>query len=190
MGHCETAWTAVLGYVCFNLSFNIFIMLVIKYGSAALSFLVSTLRLPLTAIAFSCPLIMGIHTVQPGMSDFVSLAVILIGLIMYRYGSQLLQHSRHSKLECPASPRRSPSNWFSPSSWSSPGGNGNGIRRRWRFMPMFSAGNLGLQPAFVLVPTVVQPQPRSPERIRSDMYHRLGVASSQVPDAEFTVEGL
>jgi len=184
--HCETAWTAVLGYSCFNMLFNICTMLVIKYGSAALSFLVSTLRLPLSAIAFSCPLIMGIHTVQPGMSDFVSLAVILIGLIMYRYGSQ--SHLRQSQPQNAASPRRSPSHWFSPSSWSSPSCDSRGVRRRWRFMPMFAAGNLEPQPAFVLVPTVV-PQ-RSPERIRSDMYRRLGVGvSSEVPDAEFTLEG-
>jgi len=187
--HCETAWTAVLGYAFFNLSYNIFMMLVIKHGSAALSFMVSTLRLPLSAIAFSCPLIMGAHTVQPGMSDFVSLAVILSGLITYRYGGQL-QHCRQTEPDFATSPRRSPSMWFSPSSWASPNGDANGTRRRWRFMPMFSAGNLGLQPAFVLVPTTVQ-QPRSSERIRSDMYRRLGVASSnRVPNMELTLEGL
>mmetsp|Transcript_21722 Transcript_21722/g.41458 ORF Transcript_21722/g.41458 Transcript_21722/m.41458 type:complete len:80 (-) Transcript_21722:40-279(-) len=74
--------------------------------------------------------------------------------------------------------------WFSPSSWSSPNGVVNGTRRRWKFMPMFVAGNLGLQPDFVLVPTV-ENKYRSPERIRSDMYRRLGVA---VPDVAMTVE--
>mmetsp|Transcript_129837 Transcript_129837/g.258996 ORF Transcript_129837/g.258996 Transcript_129837/m.258996 type:complete len:475 (-) Transcript_129837:9-1433(-) len=184
--HCEFAWTAVLGYLFFNASFNIFTMLVIKYGSAALCFLVSTLRMPLSAVAFSCPLIMGARAVQPKMSDFVSLGVILTGLVTYRYGGQL-QHRRQLEPCSSFSFRRSPSMWFSPSSWSSPNGVVNGTRRRWKFMPMFVAGNLGLQPDFVLVPTV-ENKYRSPERIRSDMYRRLGVATKS-PDMEMTLEG-
>ena len=57
--HCEEAWFPDGFYWVFNLSLNVFMMLVIKHGSATLLFLVSTLGLPLTSLAFSSSLAMG-----------------------------------------------------------------------------------------------------------------------------------
>jgi len=168
--HCHDAWVPVAGYLVFNLFFNIFTMLVIKHGSATLSFLVSTLRMPLSSLAFSSSLIMGSEATPVGFSDLFSLCVILAGLIAYRAGSRLLKsRQRREEAVAPTSP------------WPSPTDSASAAVRRgataiWRLAPLFSTGTPMLQPAFVLV-RERGPQPRSAERVRNDLYRRLGAAS-------------
>lgn len=183
---CDGAFVSVFTYLAFNLALNIFSILVIKHGSAALSFLVSTMRMPLSALAFSSTLIMGAQAVSPGLGDFFSLGIILTGLCSYRFGArqmkrQLRREAESAEGEAMMSP--SPRNsWASPSSspLSSPRGStsGEGQRSRWQFMPILTAGSVGntVQPQFILV-HAPRPQARSAEQVRSNLIRRLGAAS-------------
>uniref|UniRef100_A0A0G4F3Q0 EamA domain-containing protein n=1 Tax=Chromera velia CCMP2878 TaxID=1169474 RepID=A0A0G4F3Q0_9ALVE len=81
---CGAAWIPVVVYLAFNVGYNVFMLLVIKYGSATLSFLVATLRLPLSSFAFYAPFIMGDDAQEFQWTDLAGLAVLLIGLVLYR----------------------------------------------------------------------------------------------------------
>ena len=61
-------------------------MLVIKYGSAALLWIILTLRLPLVQIAFA---ISAINNPPDSFkaTSIIGLVVIILGLILYRYSS-------------------------------------------------------------------------------------------------------
>ncbi len=50
---CPEAWVPVTLYIVFNALFNVFTVLLIKYGSSTLMFVIMTLRLPLLQVAFS-----------------------------------------------------------------------------------------------------------------------------------------
>ncbi|XP_049851611.1 crt homolog 1-like [Schistocerca gregaria] len=52
-------WLHVLAYIFFNILYNIAILLLIKYGSASLSQLASTITLPLTNICFTLKFVMN-----------------------------------------------------------------------------------------------------------------------------------
>nr|PUA91540.1 transmembrane protein [Toxoplasma gondii TgCATBr9] len=84
--NCEGAWKYVGMYLSFNLLYNMFIIFVVKSGGAALTFLVSTLRLPVTALAFCSRAIMGDRAVPPKATDFYGLLVLILGLVIYRAG--------------------------------------------------------------------------------------------------------
>lgn len=177
---CEDALSPVIIYFTFNVLYNIFTMLVIKHGSATLSFLISTLRMPLASVAFSSTVIMGADAVQPTRSDLISVVVIICGLSTYRVGGRHLKR----QLEKDEKAMSSPSTWLlsdsppSPSKMQSPGGT---IRERakelgWKFVPMIMTG-INAQPVFVLKPDGGDLKPRSPERVRTDLIRRLGAAS-------------
>lgn len=171
--HCYQAWIAVGAYCAFNLAYNVFTMLVIKHGSATLSFLVATLRMPLSSIAFSQRMLVGPDAVAFTFNDFVSLLIIICGLYAYRRGHWQLIEQRKLEQEAIMSPSayllgRTPSDAGTPSVGTR--------RQRWRLVPMFSFGQPVAQPVFVLRPEL-RPQPRSAERVRSDLYSRLGAAS-------------
>eukprot|EP01027_Heterolobosea_sp_BB2_P008927 GEZU01013221.1.p1 GENE.GEZU01013221.1~~GEZU01013221.1.p1 ORF type:complete len:315 (-),score=110.10 GEZU01013221.1:184-1128(-) len=78
----------VLMYLFFNIGYNIFLLLVLKYGSAALMYIASTVNLPLSNIAFYLIGIIPVFSATLGIKlhwpDYVGLIVILGGLIMYR----------------------------------------------------------------------------------------------------------
>lgn len=173
--HCGDAWVSVFGYMCFNLLFNIFTMLVIKNGSAALYSLVATLRMPLSSVAFSSTLIMGAQAVAPSMSTYTSLVVILGGLGAYRYGGKLQEAAlQDADGKSPLPSPTTSAAWKSPASAASPASS----KKRWRFMPIFTNTMQGaaIQPAHVLV-RAEKPKPRCADRVRHDLYHRLGAAS-------------
>mmetsp|Transcript_25958 Transcript_25958/g.72455 ORF Transcript_25958/g.72455 Transcript_25958/m.72455 type:complete len:548 (+) Transcript_25958:139-1782(+) len=177
---CDDAWVSVLGYVCFNLGLNIFTLLVIKHGSAALMFLVATMRMPLSSVAFSSTLIMGAEAVQPTVGDYMSLVVILVGLVCYRQGGQWLkkQSKRESEALGFSGPSPGPEFASPASSFASPSDAGMlaPSRPRSRFVPLFTTGLPGVRPVFAYVP-MQMPSPRSADRVRSDLYRRLGAAS-------------
>jgi len=85
--NCGGAWIAVASYCLVNIGYNIFSLLVVKHGGATISFLVSTLRLPVTSICFACPWLMGTHTDKVTRYDVAGLLVLFVGLCGYRYGS-------------------------------------------------------------------------------------------------------
>jgi len=184
--HCEFAWIPVVIYLAFNVTYNVYTMLVIKHGSAALSFLVATMRMPLASIAFSSSLIMGDQAVQPGLGDLVSLIVIIVGLLTYRYGGRLLK--RRLRKEATGIPALVPgdSPMVSPCGPESPTprlGQQQALteplrprRGRWTFAPLISTGLPPPEPTFILM-RAPRPEPRSADRVRHDLYRRLGAAS-------------
>jgi len=72
-------------YMCANIAYNVFLVLVIKYGSAALMYISSTIVLPLGSLMFTLKPIMGKNAQQFTPYDGIGLVVILIGLIIYRF---------------------------------------------------------------------------------------------------------
>lgn len=83
---CQGSWMYVLLYLFFNVNYNIFTVLVIKYGGASLLYIVLTLRLPLVQLAFSMPFI----NYPPDPFQWpavVGLVMILVGLIAYRWSA-------------------------------------------------------------------------------------------------------
>lgn len=84
---CYHAWLILIIYMSINVIYNVFILLVIKHGSATVLSIAQTIRLPLTSIAFSQKWIMG-NQVEP-FSNFslYGLVIILGGLSAFRVGS-------------------------------------------------------------------------------------------------------
>ena len=81
---CSGAWIPIAAYVVFNLLFNVYTVLLIKYGSATLMFIIMTLRLPMIQAAFS------IRSINDPPDSFgwaagAGLAAILAGLVVYRW---------------------------------------------------------------------------------------------------------
>mmetsp|Transcript_33496 Transcript_33496/g.96155 ORF Transcript_33496/g.96155 Transcript_33496/m.96155 type:complete len:487 (-) Transcript_33496:327-1787(-) len=178
---CATAWIPVMVFFMFNVCCNVFTVLVIKHGSAALGFLISTLRMPLAAFAFGSPLVMGNEAVPPGPQDFVCLGVIIVGLSIYRYGGVLLQRQEPVELASPSpseySPPQSPAMPSPSRSQSSLAEPLTGSRRpKWANIPLFSTGGVPAMPAFVQL-KAPKVKPRSANRVRYDLYHKLGAAS-------------
>lgn len=187
--HCHDAWVSVAGYIFFNILFNICTMEVIKHGSAALSFLVSTLRMPLSAVAFSSTWIMGREAVQTSLGDWISLVVIFCGLGTYRIGGNMLKRQQRKEMDAvsgplddvarpplSASPRDNVlARLFSSPAPTTPGGTVT-TASRWRFVPIFHTGTPCPEPILIYVPAP-RPTPRSPNRVRHDFYRRLDVAS-------------
>eukprot|EP00698_Gefionella_okellyi_P023262 TRINITY_DN7889_c0_g1_i1.p1 TRINITY_DN7889_c0_g1~~TRINITY_DN7889_c0_g1_i1.p1 ORF type:complete len:443 (+),score=75.19 TRINITY_DN7889_c0_g1_i1:117-1331(+) len=81
---CEGAWLQVLLFVIFDILFNVFLLLVVKNGSAALMFACNTISLPLGDLFFTLPFIVGAFAMPLNKFDLIGLGVILIGLIVYR----------------------------------------------------------------------------------------------------------
>jgi CRT-like, chloroquine-resistance transporter-like len=79
------AWLATLLYMCFNVMYNVFLLLVIKYGSAALMYIASTVVLPLGSLSFTIKAFMGPHAQQFTAYDGAGLGVVLFGLFIYRF---------------------------------------------------------------------------------------------------------
>eukprot|EP00914_Ancora_sagittata_P011008 GHVO01021509.1.p1 GENE.GHVO01021509.1~~GHVO01021509.1.p1 ORF type:complete len:486 (-),score=78.14 GHVO01021509.1:389-1657(-) len=94
---CGDAWVSVTMYLAFNVLYNVFTLLVVKHGSATLSFLVATLRLPLSSFAFYSHKLMGAAAQTPRLSDFCGLAVLLGGLVCYRIGSAKRRKSKQEE---------------------------------------------------------------------------------------------
>jgi len=85
---CEFAWAMTLGYIIANIMYNIVILLMLKYGSAALLYVASAVILPLANIAFTLDFIMGKEATTLSPYDIAGLVVILIGLVIYRSTSE------------------------------------------------------------------------------------------------------
>mmetsp|Transcript_115247 Transcript_115247/g.264629 ORF Transcript_115247/g.264629 Transcript_115247/m.264629 type:complete len:464 (+) Transcript_115247:42-1433(+) len=96
--HCEGALGPTIVYMIANVAFNVANVLVIKYGSAALSFLVLTLQMPLTSIAFCSKAVMGSAAQSPQMSTFAGLGILILGLVAYRQGGNMMEKEKTSTL--------------------------------------------------------------------------------------------
>jgi len=76
---------ATLTYMCFNVAYNVFLVLVIKHGSAALMYATSAVVLPLGALAFTFPLFLGDHAEDFTIYTGIGLGVVIAGLLIYRF---------------------------------------------------------------------------------------------------------
>jgi len=81
---CGGSWFIICQYLVANIGFNMFSIMLIKEGSAALYIIIMTLRLPLGNIAFYMPWIMGDEAQDFNSHDISGLVVILLGLVLYR----------------------------------------------------------------------------------------------------------
>lgn len=80
-----SALLANLMYMTCNIAYNIFLLLVIKYGSAALMYVASTIVLPLGSLAFTVTAFMGLHAGTFDVYNGTGLGLVLFGLIIYRF---------------------------------------------------------------------------------------------------------
>jgi len=85
--NCQGAWFTLILYMAINVIYNVFILLVIKHGSATLLSIAQTVRLPLTSIAFSQKWIMQDQVEPFSKYSLYGLFIILAGLTSYRAGS-------------------------------------------------------------------------------------------------------
>tara|TARA_R110002050_G_scaffold150465_1_gene277197 strand:+ start:95 stop:1786 length:1692 start_codon:yes stop_codon:yes gene_type:complete len=80
-----SALLAVFLYMAFNISYNTLLLLVIKYGSAALMYVASTVVLPLGGVAFTLEIFLGPHALPFTVWNGAGLVTVLAGLICYRF---------------------------------------------------------------------------------------------------------
>jgi len=99
---CVGAWLILSIYMIINVSYNVFILLVIKYGSATILSIAQTVRLPLTNICFSFEFIMGKDASPFSGYSLYGLLVILAGLISYRAGSLAKKKPEGAEGETPS----------------------------------------------------------------------------------------
>jgi len=84
----------VIGYMVANIAYNVFLVLVIKHGSAALMYATSTLVLPLGSIAFTIRAFLGKHAIPFNGYTGAGLGVVLLGLLIYRFVDMLIKSRR------------------------------------------------------------------------------------------------
>jgi hypothetical protein len=73
----------------FNVIFNLLMMMILKLGSSNLLYLALTVMVPIGNLAFALPLMPQKYTFH--MSDILGLAVIMGGLVMYRFADASVQ---------------------------------------------------------------------------------------------------
>ena len=81
---CAGAWWPLAQYLVFNFAMNAFLTDLLKHAGATTMFAVTTARMPLQAIAFSLPLLMGEAARPFTQTDIASLAVIVAGILVYK----------------------------------------------------------------------------------------------------------
>lgn len=86
--NCSAAPLYVSLYLGFNLVYNILIVVILKYGSANILWMASTVIVPLSNVAFSLKITPGNKPLNT--MDIVGLVIIMAGLLVYRFTTQLL----------------------------------------------------------------------------------------------------
>ncbi|CEG42496.1 UAA transporter [Plasmopara halstedii] len=86
--NCEKATIYVTAYLIFNVTYNLLIILILKFGSANILWLAMTIMVPLGNVAFTFPF-MPEH--QPlHAKDIAGLLFIMLGLFVYRFLEDLM----------------------------------------------------------------------------------------------------
>lgn len=85
---CSSAPLFVTTYLFFNVVFNFLIIVILKHGSANIMWMASTVIVPLSNVAFSLKFMPGSQPLRTG--DLIGLAVIMGGLVVYRFSGTLL----------------------------------------------------------------------------------------------------
>ena len=85
---CSNAPLFVTTYLCFNIVFNILIVVILKHGSANIMWMASTVIVPLSNVAFSLKIMPGHKPLNN--FDIAGLFVIMFGLVLYRFMGQII----------------------------------------------------------------------------------------------------
>jgi drug/metabolite transporter (DMT)-like permease len=85
---CTESFFYVTTYLAFNLVYNILMIVILKLGSANILWLASTAIVPVSNVAFSLKIMPGNKPMKD--IDFVSLVVVMIGLVVYRFMPQFI----------------------------------------------------------------------------------------------------
>mmetsp|Transcript_24505 Transcript_24505/g.40565 ORF Transcript_24505/g.40565 Transcript_24505/m.40565 type:complete len:576 (-) Transcript_24505:417-2144(-) len=80
---CMNSMMLVNMYIGFNVVYNVLLILILKYGSANILWLASTVMVPFGNIVFSLKFVPGHQPLTP--SNFWSLGLIMSGLVLYRF---------------------------------------------------------------------------------------------------------
>mmetsp|Transcript_26071 Transcript_26071/g.52008 ORF Transcript_26071/g.52008 Transcript_26071/m.52008 type:complete len:239 (-) Transcript_26071:11-727(-) len=86
---CHWSFAYVTIYLVFNISYNILILLILKFGSSNILWLAMTIMVPLGNVAFSLHFVPEHAPLQVG--DVCGLIIIMLGLVAYRYAKQILE---------------------------------------------------------------------------------------------------
>jgi drug/metabolite transporter (DMT)-like permease len=87
LDNCTNAPLFVNLYLVFNVLYNFLIVIILKYGSANILWLASTMIVPMSNVVFSLKFIPNSEPM--GVMDIVGLIVIMFGLVIYRFNNQL-----------------------------------------------------------------------------------------------------
>jgi hypothetical protein len=68
----------------FNFLMNMFLTDLLKHAGSTTMFAVTTVRMPIQAIAFSLPMLMGEAAKPFTTNDIMSLVVIVLGILFYK----------------------------------------------------------------------------------------------------------
>ncbi|CAM9687417.1 unnamed protein product [Ectocarpus sp. 4 AP-2014] len=169
--NCETAPFFVTLYLCFNLVYNIVLIVILKYGSANVLFLASTVMVPIGNVAFSLKFVP--HHQDLHWSDTMGLLFILSGLVVYRFSGPVLAFLRDSSQE-------SELDQESASRANQKSSRFVGINQLEYLEPLIKNRVWREQKARLL---------RSPQQIRSAFMHRLGLPPSPKVAATPTSRG-
>eukprot|EP00698_Gefionella_okellyi_P019312 TRINITY_DN5907_c0_g1_i2.p1 TRINITY_DN5907_c0_g1~~TRINITY_DN5907_c0_g1_i2.p1 ORF type:complete len:605 (+),score=108.24 TRINITY_DN5907_c0_g1_i2:30-1844(+) len=88
---------AVMLFVVTNISYNVILILVIKYFNATMMFVASTVVLPLGGICFTAHAFMGRHALPFNVYNGVGLGVVIFGLIIYQFMGEWHREPEHYK---------------------------------------------------------------------------------------------
>jgi len=96
---CDLAWLYLFLFTLAYVLSSFFVLGVVKYGNATFSFIVGAISVPLTEFAFAWEWLMGANNVEAlTFWNYISLAVLLIGVIMYRIFDRKV-HQAHSNTD-------------------------------------------------------------------------------------------
>jgi hypothetical protein len=81
---CAGAWRPLALYLAANFLMNVFMTGMLKTSGSTTMFAVMTVRMPMQAMAFSLPALMGAAAKPFSSSDVVSLVVICTGIVIFK----------------------------------------------------------------------------------------------------------
>mmetsp|Transcript_28230 Transcript_28230/g.35448 ORF Transcript_28230/g.35448 Transcript_28230/m.35448 type:complete len:617 (+) Transcript_28230:130-1980(+) len=96
---CSESMILVNLYIFFNVGYNILLILILKYGSANILWLASTVMVPFGNIVFSFKFVPGHQPLTS--SNFWSLGLIMGGLVLYRFYGNFVTWLKQRKVTIP-----------------------------------------------------------------------------------------
>ena len=78
------AWLEIMLFVFFDALYNVFALMIVRSGSAALMFAASALTIPTTAIFFQWKWLAGYFQEHLNVYNYVGVAIIVTGVVIYR----------------------------------------------------------------------------------------------------------